>query len=162
MLVKDLMSRDVRVIPPDETLKDAAREMEAIDAGFLPVCEGNKLVGIVTDRDITIRATAGGIDPRKTRVRDIMTREVIACSEDQDVADAVKVMEDAQIRRVPVLDREMRLTGIVSVADVAVRTHNRRLAGELIEHVSGPVAKQHRAPIGGSSWSLLTHYPNWP
>lgn len=145
MLVKDLMTTGVHLVPPDQTLREAARAMEAIDAGVLPVCEGTKLVGIVTDRDITVRGTAEGLDPSKARVGDIMTRDVIACSEDQDVEDAARVMEEEQIRRVPVLDREMRVTGIISVADVAVRARDKKLAGELIERVSEPAAGKHHA-----------------
>jgi CBS domain-containing protein len=132
------MTSSVAIISPDRTLKEAAGKMEAFDVGDLLVCEGQRLVGVLTDRDITIRATAEGLDPERAHVADVMTPDVVFCAEDQDVKEAAKVMEEVQVRRLPVLDREMHLTGIVSLGDLAVRTGNKKLAGEVLERVSEP------------------------
>src|SRR3712207_146292 len=106
MQVREVMTRDVEVVHPDATLQEAARKMDALDVGPLPVCDGDRLVGMITDRDIVVRATAAGRDPKTTHVRDAMTRDVVYCFEDQDVREAARVMEEQQIRRVVVLDRD--------------------------------------------------------
>src|SRR5687768_819517 len=138
MQLKDVMTRDVEVIQPDATLQQAAEKMEELDVGPLPVCDGNRLVGMLTDRDITVRATSMGQDPNATRVRDVMTRDVVYCFEDQDVREAARVMEAKQIRRLVVLDQDKRLVGIVSLGDLAVDTGDERLSGEILERVSEP------------------------
>jgi CBS domain-containing protein len=132
------MTRDVDVIFPDATLEEAALRMDKRNVGPLPVCDGNWLVGMATDRDITVRATAEGKDPRTTPVRDVMTHDVVYCYEDQEVHEAARVMEDHQIRRVPVLNRDKRLVGIVSLGDLAVSTRDDALSGEVLERVSEP------------------------
>src|SRR5947207_14082037 len=114
MQLKDVMTRRVEVIHPDDTLATAAEKMKSLDVGPLPVCDGERLVGMLTDRDITVRATSEGRDPRTTRVRDIMTQEVFYCFDDQDVRDAAEIMERAQIRRLPVVNRDKRLVWIVA------------------------------------------------
>jgi CBS domain-containing protein len=117
--------------------------MSRLEVGPLPVCDGAQLVGMLTDRDITIRATATGRDPNTTRVHEVMTPEVVYCFEDQDVEIAAQMMEMRQIRRVPVLNRGKRLVGIVSLGDLAVETGNRDLGGETLEHISEP-SEPHR------------------
>jgi CBS domain-containing protein len=140
MLVKEIMTRDVECIRPDTVLDEAARKMRDLDVGSLPVCgDDDRLAGVVTDRDITVRAVAAGKDPRTTRVREIMTPGVIYCFEDQDVTDAAHLMEEKQIRRLAVLSRKRRLVGIVSLGNLAIDTHDERLAGEALEAVSEPV-----------------------
>jgi len=137
MKLKDVMTRNIESVHPDSTLAEAAMKMKEHDVGPLPVCDGEQLAGILTDRDITVRATAGGSNPTQSRVRDVMTSEVIYGFEDQDVEDAVRMMEEKQIRRLVVLNREKKLVGIVSLADLAVDA-NQQLAGEVLQRVSEP------------------------
>jgi len=142
MKLKDIMTRKVEVVSPDSTLQDAAAKMKGIDVGPMPVCDGDRLVGMLTDRDITVRAVAAGRDPRTTKVRDVMTPEVVWCFEDQDIREAAKVMQEKQIRRLVVLNRDKRLTGIVSLADLAVDTGDTKLAGRTVEEISEPSHSQ--------------------
>jgi CBS domain-containing protein len=138
MQVHDIMTAHVEVIHPDATLKEAAEKMSRLDIGPLPVCDGEQLVGMLTDRDITIRAVAKGCDPKTTRVREAMTSEVVYCFDDQDVKTAAQMMEMRQIRRIPVVNRDKRLVGIVSLGDLAVETGDRERAGRTLERVSEP------------------------
>src|ERR687887_2162357 len=138
MQLKDIMTPGVEVIAPEASISEAAEKMRHLDIGPLPVCEGERLVGMLTDRDITVRAVAAGRDPRMTQVRDVMTPDVVYGFEDQDVQDAVRLMEQYQIRRLPVLNRSQRLVGIVSLGDLAVRSGDQPLASEVLEQVSEP------------------------
>jgi CBS domain-containing protein len=138
MHVREIMTRGVECVAPDNTLQEAAAKMKARDIGPLPVCEGDRLVGMITDRDITVRATAEGEDPLTILVRDIMTPEAVYCFEDQDVTEAARLMKDKQIRRVLVLSRDQRLVGIVSLGDLAVDTGDEELSGQTLEAVSEP------------------------
>jgi len=138
MQLKDVMTRDVEVVDPNATLAAAAAKMEALDVGLLPVCDGERLVGMVTDRDITVRAIAVGKNPRMTRVREVMTREVVYGFEEQDTLEAGLIMATQQIRRLVVLDRNKRLVGIISLGDLAVATQDDQLSGEILERVSEP------------------------
>jgi len=138
MIVREVMTPQVEVIHPDATLREAAAKMKSLDVGPIPVCDGERLQGMLTDRDITVRATAEGRDPNHTRVREVMSPDVFYCFEDQDVQDAARLMEDRQIRRLVVLDRNKRLVGIVSLGDLAVQTDDEELGGEeLSETLSG-------------------------
>jgi CBS domain-containing protein len=112
--------------------------MRTLNVGSLPVCEGERVVGMITDRDITVRAVAKGHDPLNDHVRDVMSTGVIACFEDQDVEQAAQIMEKNQVRRLAVLDRDKHLVGIVALADVAVDTRDECLAGDVVEKVSEP------------------------
>jgi len=112
--------------------------MKVLNVGSVPVCDHDRLVGVITDRDITIRGTAAGSDPRKTRVADLMTPEVIYCYDDQGLSEVAKLMEERQVRRILVLSRDKRLVGIVSLGDVAVKSGDERLSGEVLEQVSEP------------------------
>jgi CBS domain-containing protein len=118
MKVKEVMSHDVAVVSPDDTIQKAAFTMGEIDAGLLPVGENDRLVGMITDRDIAIRAVAAGMDPA-TKVRDVMSAEVKYCFEDEDVSHVSQNMAELQVRRLPVVDREKRLVGIISLGDIA-------------------------------------------
>jgi CBS domain-containing protein len=138
MQIRALMSQYIEVIHPDASLTEAAQKMRQVDVGLLPVCEGERLVGILTDRDITVRAVAQGCDPRTTRVRDVMTPEVVSCCEDQDVQTAAQLMATRQLRRLPVLDHAQRLVGILSLADLAVYATDEQLASAVLEEVSEP------------------------
>ena len=119
MQVSELMSRDVRIASPDDRLQMAAKMMAEIDSGVLPVGENDRLVGMITDRDIAIRAVAKGMKP-DTPVRDVMSKDVKYCFEDEDLDDVTDKMGELQVRRLPVLNREKRLIGILSLGDVAV------------------------------------------
>jgi CBS domain-containing protein len=118
MRVSECMSTDVRIASPAWSICDAARAMKEIDAGFLPVGERDRLVGMVTDRDIAIRAVAEGKGP-DTAVRDVMSGEVIYCFEDEDLDAVATKMSDRKVRRLPVLNRDKRLVGVVSLGDLA-------------------------------------------
>jgi len=113
--------------------------MKQLDVGPLPVCgENDRLVGIVTDRDIAVRGVAEACDPKTTTVQQVMTPEVVFCYEDQDVREAARLMQERQIRRLVVLNRDKRLTGILSLGDLAVETGDEHLAGKTVERVSQP------------------------
>jgi len=120
MIISEVMTRDVRIVSPDDTLESAARLMEEQDFGSLPVAENDRLVGMVTDRDIAIRAVARGLIPRESTVREIMSAEIKYVYDDESVRDVANVMGDLQVRRLPVLDRGKRLVGIVSLGDLAL------------------------------------------
>jgi CBS domain-containing protein len=111
MQVNDIMTQYVEVISPELSIQEAAQQMRSLDVGVLPVCNGDRLVGMLTDRDLTIRAVAEGRDPKITTVEEVMTPEVAYFFEDQDIEEAERVMEKHQIRRLPVLNREQRLVG---------------------------------------------------
>jgi CBS domain-containing protein len=139
MQLREIMTHDVHAVPPDASLRRAAQEMQACDVGALPVCMGDKLVGIITDRDIATRGVAEGKDPSSCPVSEAMTPELIYCFSDEDVQRAVELMEFKQIRRLPVMDRNtMRLVGIVSLGDLATRRRDERLSGEVLQQVSQP------------------------
>ena len=140
MEIREIMTRDVEVVAPDESLKGAAGKMRQHDIGLIPVCDGDKLRGVLTDRDITVRATAEGCDPANTKVIDVMSPEIAYCFEDQDVKEAATLMETRQIRRLPILNQDKRLVGIVSLGDIAVHVGDRELSGETLEEVSEPGA----------------------
>jgi CBS domain-containing protein len=139
MRVKDVMTPQVEVISAESTLQAAAARMKARDIGPLPVCEGDRLVGMLTDRDITVRAIAEGESPTTIRVRDIMTPDVVYCFEDDLVSEAARVMQEQQVRRLVVLNHDKRLVGIVSLGDLAIETGDDELAGQTLGQVSEPV-----------------------
>ena len=120
MKIAELMTPDVEVIRPDDTLQTAAKMMADLDAGILPVGENDRLVGMITDRDITVRAVAEGRDPEKTTVRDAMSDQVRYCFDDEDPQQVAQKMGALQVRRLPVLNRDKRLVGIVSLGDLVI------------------------------------------
>jgi len=138
MKIKDVMTCQVTVVQPNTTIAEAADLMKSLDVGLLPVCEDDRLVGMLTDRDITVRVTAEGQSPNTTLVSEVMTPEVHVVFDDQDVEDAARVMKQQQVRRVAVLDRDKRLVGIASLGDLAVDTADTMLTGEVIGRVSEP------------------------
>lgn len=137
MKVAEYMTPDVELIRPDATIQQAAQVMTRIDVGALPVAENDQLVGMVTDRDIVIRAIAQGRGP-DTPIREVMTDEVKYCYEDEDIEDVASNMGDQQLHRLPVLNRDKRLVGIVALADVAVAGGNDP-AGEAVSGISRDV-----------------------
>jgi CBS domain-containing protein len=136
MRVSDAMTADVRIAKPQQTIAEAARMMAEIDAGALPVGDGDRLVGMLTDRDIAIRAVALGKGPQ-TQVQDVMSKEVLYCFADQDLDEVVKNMADTKVRRMPVLNREKRMVGILSLGDVAL-VDDPDITGEALCEISEP------------------------
>jgi CBS domain-containing protein len=137
MLINEIMTRSVEFIGPDETLQHAASRMKELGVGPLPVCENAGVVGMLTDRDITVRAVAEGRNPQTTKVRDVMSGEVICCYEDQECEVAARLMRSQQIRRILVLDRDKQLVGIVSLGDLALESSSAAHAGEILQDVCG-------------------------
>lgn len=136
MKVSEAMTRDVMIASPDQTISDAARMMAECDAGALPVGQNDRLVGIITDRDIAVRAVAERLSP-DTPVREVMSQEVLYCYDDEDVEQVAKNMGDNQVRRLPVVNRTKRLVGIISLGDVS-RSAMPDTAGEAIADISEP------------------------
>lgn len=137
MLIKDIMTRGVETVSPQTTLQEAAARMKTLDVGPLPVCDGDRIEGMVTDRDIVVRGIAEGRDPRTTKVSDVMTRDVVTCKESDDVKIAARTMKDKQIRRLLVVDEKQKVSGIVSLGDVAVEGDD-KMSGDVLEKVSTP------------------------
>ena len=139
MKVKQAMTSEVRVASPEQTIREAAQLMAELDAGALPVAENDRLVGMITDRDIAVRAVAEGL-PADTPISEIMSHEVLYCFEDQQLDDVARNMGQVQVRRLPVVNREKRLVGIVSFADLA-RSEQPTTVGRAVSHVSEPGGK---------------------
>lgn len=139
--IASIMSTNVRTIQPQESLRRAAQCMQELDVGALPVCDGERLLGMLTDRDIIVRGIADGLDPDTACVSDIMSPDVVTCSPDQDAEDAKRLMGERQLRRLPVVDGSRKLVGIVSLGDLAVRQagHIDKALREISEPVSAPV-----------------------
>jgi CBS domain-containing protein len=136
MRVNEAMSRDVRVANPQQRIREAAKMMAEIDAGALPVGENDRLVGMITDRDIAIRAVAEGKGP-DTPVRDVMTRDIKYCYEDEELDHVSRNMAENQVKRLPVVNRDKRLVGILAVADIAGH-EEARVTGEAVEGITRP------------------------
>lgn len=136
MLIGDVMTRRVETVDPVESLQSAAARMRRCGIGVLPVLEEGVPVGMLTDRDITVRATALGKDPKKTLVREIMTATVVTCREEDPVAEAERLMEERAVRRLVVLDSWHRMVGIISLDDIATLPGETRRAGEILEHLN--------------------------
>jgi len=138
MQVKEFVNSRVETIQSNDTLQRAAGKMRHLDVGSLPVCKGGELVGIITDRNITIRAVAIGSDPLKAMVYKVMTPEVLCCLETDDVKEAALIMEENQVRRILVLNESKHLVGIISLGELVTATGDRLLAGKILESVSDP------------------------
>jgi CBS domain-containing protein len=136
MQLRDIMTSQVKLTDPGTSLTEAARAMRDGDFGLLPVGENDRLVGTLTDRDITVRAVASGKDPNITTVREAMSEGVLYCYEDQSVADASEIMRKHQVRRLPVLNRDKRLVGIVALGDLATESGAVRPAAQALSGVS--------------------------
>lgn len=131
--VSEIMTTNVQVVGPEQSLQTAAQFMDQLNVGALPVCDGKRLLGMVTDRDITIRGTAAGLAPGAACVSDVMTERAVWCSQAQDIDEVMRMMGDAQVRRMPVLNDRQELVGIVSLGDLATRQsgHIDRAAREI-------------------------------
>jgi CBS domain-containing protein len=148
MRVSDAMTANVKIATPQQTIAEAARMMAEIDAGVLPVGDGDRLVGMLTDRDIVVRAVAAGKGPQ-TAVSDVMSKEVLYCFADQDLDDVVQNMADTKVRRMPVLNRDKRLIGILSLGDVAL-VDDPDVTGEALSEISEPGGR-HSQRLGRDS-----------
>jgi len=135
--VADVMTREVRTLPPTETVLKAAQAMREMDVGVIPVCDGDSLVGMVTDRDIVLRGVAEDCIAHDTPLSQVMTQEALWCFEDQSIDEAAQAMRDAQVRRMPVVDRQQHLVGMLSLGDVATKADEQQ-AGEALEGISEP------------------------
>ena len=134
MKIKETMSTNVRIAKPDQSIREAAQAMAEVDSGVLPVGENDRLVGMITDRDIAVRGIAKGKGP-ETRVRDVMTDHVDYCFEDQELEEVTKNMADIKVRRLPVLNRDKRLVGIISLGDIA------QAGGEKTDKALGEISR---------------------
>lgn len=146
MNVSEIMTTDVRMIGPQETLQHAAQMMDEMDVGALPVCDGRRLLGMVTDRDITVRGTAAGLAPEKACVSDVMTTGTEWCTEDQDTEEVMRLMGDAQVRRLPVINAEREVVGIVSLGDLATKQPGH--VDRAVRDISTPSEPDVMPPLG--------------
>jgi len=135
MKIYEVMTRGVETVSPGETIGRAAKKMETLNVGFLPVMESEKLIGVVTDRDIVTRAVAAGLNPHMTTVRQVMTRKTFTCHDEETLTEASLVMEKNLVHRLVVLDGQGRLVGIISLSDIAAKTGNERLSGHVLAKV---------------------------
>jgi len=136
MKISEIMSRNVECISSDTSIKDAAEAMRSVDVGFLPVCEGETVIGVLTDRDITIRHVADGQNPYRVKARDIMTPDVLYSFDDQDVEEVGRYMQEHEVRRVIIYDRSRVLVGVVSLGDISKATGEQTLAGETLREIA--------------------------
>ena len=143
MLVKEIMTRHVECVRPDTSIQEAARRMRDLDVGPLPVCGGDdKLAGMVTDRDITVRATAEGRDPTRTTVKEVMTPDVVSCRPDDDVTRAEQLMRLNQVSRILCMDDDGQIAGVISLADISQYEVDTE-AGKLLAELKGSEAHVH-------------------
>jgi len=141
--IREVMTPHAVCIGPESTLVEAASRMRELDVGALPICENDRLAGMLTDRDIALRGIAESQDPKTVRVRSIMSPGIVYIFDDQDVEEAARLMDVKQIRRLPVLNRDKRLIGIVSLGDLAVEA-GAALSGEALHEISQPVHHSER------------------
>jgi CBS domain-containing protein len=137
--VADIMTRNVRTLAPTDSVRRAAQSMGELNVGSIPVCNGKKLVGMVTGRDIALRGVAQGLDADKTLLSDIMSKDVKWCFEDQSLDEVMETMAASQIRRLPVVSRDKDLVGIFSLGDLATKTDNEEV-GSVLEEISEPAS----------------------
>jgi len=145
MKLKEIMTSNVEVIHPNDTLQTAARKMHDRDIGFLPVCDGDRLIGVMTDRDLITRALADGMDSKAMLGRDLVTSPAIYCFDDQSVDEAAKLMHDNQIRRLVILSRDKRMVGVVSLGDLAMNIDDKK-SGDVLQSVSEPMSASRPEP----------------
>ena len=137
MKVSEIMTKEVEVISGDVKLDSAARKMRDLDIGMLPISDGERISGILTDRDIVVRSTADGKDPKEVVAGDVASTDIIGCRQDDEVEDVIAKMKQNRVRRIPVIDGDDKLVGVVSLGDVAVEA-SEGSAGEALEEISSP------------------------
>lgn len=140
--IKDVMSPNFKWMAPDSPVAQVAQQMRDMDCGFMPLAENDKMIGMVTDRDITVRAIAEGKDPANTPARDIMTPKTYYCFDDQDVEEVCNNMGEIQVRRLPVVNRDKRLVGVVSMGDLA-QAASRTNVGQTQQQITAQVAQKN-------------------
>ncbi len=145
MKISETMTRDVKVAAPTQSIREAAKLMAELDAGALPVAEGDRLVGMITDRDIAIRAVADGRGP-DTPIREVMTQDIKYCFEDQTGEEVATKMGDILVRRLPVVSRDKRLVGIVSIGDIATCGESDDKVGSALSGISRPGGEHSQSP----------------
>ena len=138
MKANDIMSKKPEFLPPTATIKEAAKLMRDQDYGFIPVGENDRLIGTVTDRDITIRAVAEGKDPNTVTLKEVMTEELCYCYDTDTTETIAQLMEESQVRRLVVLNADKRMVGIISLGDLATKCKNAKLSSEVTDAVSQP------------------------
>ena len=138
MQVQEVMSQAPKVISPESSLVEAAKLMREGDFGFLPVCNGERLIGMITDRDIAIRAMADGCDLNDCQVQDVMSTDVYTCRHDSEIAEAGELMSTKQVRRLPVINEQKRLVGIISLGDLAREPRQTENVGQALQSISQP------------------------
>ena len=143
MKVKDAMTRDVRLVRPNQSIREAAHLMAELDIGCLPVEDNDRMVGMITDRDIAVRAVSEGRGP-DTPIREVMSREVKYCFDDQDIEEVTANMGDIQVRRLPVVNRNKRLVGIIALGDIA-RARKGNGAAAALSRISRPGGQHAQA-----------------
>lgn len=146
MKIRDVMTANPKLCKPDTSLKDVACMMRDNDTGFIPVCDGDRITGVITDRDMVVRSLCQGVDTAKATVRDCMSTDICWIQQDQDIKDAIAVMEERKIRRMLVMDQQKRLVGVFSLGDLAEAKGIRNLAEEVLSKVSeSPKTTSHPA-----------------
>ena len=145
MKLREIMSDHVEIIHPADTLKTAAEKMRDRDIGFLPVCDGDRLIGVLTDRDLITRALADGLEADAVLGRDLVTSPAIYCFDDQSIDEAAKLMHDNQIRRLVVLSRDKQMVGVISLGDLAMSAGD-KLTGDVLQSVSEPMSASRPEP----------------
>lgn len=138
MKTKEIMTTNFEMTNSTSSLNDAAQKMKSLNVGVLPIREGAKVIGLITDRDIVVRGLAENRDPSSTQVKDIISSELVRCSEEDSVEQAAKLMEEKKVRRLVVCDQDGTPTGIVSLGDIAAKTKQDELAGAALESISEP------------------------
>jgi CBS domain-containing protein len=140
--VADVMTRGVRTMSPSDTMQLAAKAMDELNVGVVPVCDGERLVGMVTDRDIAVRGVAHGCSATSTRLNEVMTKDPLWCFDDEPLEQAMEKMRDAQVRRLPVVDHDRHLVGILSMGDIATTAGTTDVA-ETLACISEPAEPNH-------------------
>jgi CBS domain-containing protein len=136
--VADVMTREVETVGPTATVQEVAERMKSANIGSIPICQDSRLIGTITDRDITIRVTAEGRDPQATPVRDVMTQPVVTVQPQQELLEAEQLMHDFQVRRLPVVEQDNRLVGYVTTATIAKRDGDEKVVGKVLKGISQP------------------------
>jgi CBS domain-containing protein len=140
--IKDVMTHDVVTLAPTSKVTQAAEAMKSLNVGAIPICDGGRLLGMVTDRDLVVRVIAEHRNPETETINNIMTTDVDYCYEDQTVEEAAHVMEDRQVRRMPIVNHDKELVGIVSLGDVAVKGVDKSTTADALEQISQPIPPQ--------------------
>ena len=136
--LREIMTRNVEIIAPKTTVQEAAKKMKDLNVGAIPVCDGDKLAGMITDRDLVVRVLAEGRNPKTVPVSDAISTDVVFCFEDDDVERASQLMAQHQIRRLPIMSSRKRLVGMVTLGDLAVHGKNPEVSGGVLQQVSTP------------------------